>query len=80
MATRIEAIQAFDRRADLPRISAETLVVCARDDHQTPLYFSEALAAAIPGARLSVLDYGGHACSRTVPGEFNELVRTFLDA
>lgn len=78
-ASRIEAIQAFDRRADLSRISAETLVVCARDDIQTPLYFSEALAAAIPAARLAVLDYGGHACSRTVPEQFNALVRDFLD-
>lgn len=79
MATRIEAIQAFDRRSDLHRIAAETLVICARDDVQTPLYFSEALAAAIPHARLSLIDYGGHACSRTVPAEFNELVRAFLD-
>ncbi len=79
MTSRIEAIQAFDRRPDLCRISARTLVVCARDDIQTPLYFSEALAAAIPSARLAVLDYGGHACSRTVPEEFNALVRAFLD-
>ena len=79
MASRIEAIQAFDRRADLARIAAETLIVCARDDIQTPLYFSEALAASIPSARLAVLDYGGHACSRTVPEEFNALVRAFLE-
>lgn len=79
MATRIEAIQAFDRRSDLGRIAGETLVVCARDDVQTPLYFSEALAAAIPAARLAVIEYGGHACSRTVPEEFNELVSTFLN-
>lgn len=79
MATRIEAIQAFDRRADLHRISSETLVICAKDDVQTPLYFSEALAAAIPRARLSVVEYGGHACSRTVPDEFNALVRGFID-
>jgi aminoacrylate hydrolase len=79
MTTRIEAIQAFDRRSDLSRISCETLVLCARDDIQTPLYFSEALAAGIPGARLSVIDQGGHACSRTVPGQFNELIGAFLD-
>jgi aminoacrylate hydrolase len=79
MCSRIEAVQAFDRRAELARISAPTLVVCARDDRQTPLYFSEALAAGIPGAALAILDYGGHACSRTVPDEFNRIILDFLD-
>jgi len=77
-ASRIEAIQAFDRRAELGRIAAPTLVVCARDDNQTPAYFSEALASAIPGARLVLLDGGAHAASRVRPAEFNKLVLDFL--
>jgi len=79
MASRIEAIQAFDRRSDLSRVATPTLVICAEDDRQTPFYFSEALAAAIPGAELASLAYGGHACSRTVPDEFNRIVLSFLD-
>lgn len=78
MTSRIEAVQAFDRRAQLGRIRTPTLVVCARDDRQTPPYFSEALAAGIPGAELTLLDYGGHACSRTVPDTFNAIIDEFL--
>ena len=78
MTSRIEAVQAFDRRAQLAGISVPTLVVCACDDHQTPAYFSAALADAIPGADYRLLDYGGHACSRTVPDIFNEIVEDFF--
>lgn len=80
MTSRIEAVQAFDRRAQLSDIAVPTLVLCARDDHQTPAYFSAALAAAIPGAEYRLLDYGGHACSRTVPEEFNKIVADFFEA
>lgn len=79
MTSRIEAVQGFDRRADLSRIEAPTLVVCARDDQQTPFYFSQALADAIPGAELTAIDYGGHACSRTVPDNFNRIILEFLE-
>lgn len=78
MTSRIEAVQAFDRREQLSGIDVPTMVLCARDDHQTPAYFSAALAAAIPGADYRLLDYGGHACSRTVPGEFNRIVAEFF--
>lgn len=78
MTSRIEAVQAFDRRSQLAEIMAPTLVVCARDDTQTPAYFSQALADAIPAAELRLLDYGGHACSRTEPDSFNELVLAYL--
>ena len=78
MTSRIEAVQAFDRRHQLSDIDVPTLVFCARDDHQTPAYFSAALAEAIPGAEYSLLDYGGHASSRTVPYEFNKIVADFF--
>ncbi len=78
MTSRIEAVQKFDRRDQLSRISTPTLVICSKDDTQTPSYFSEELAAKIPTAELILVDYGGHACSRTVPQEFNELVLEFL--
>lgn len=78
MTSRIEAVQNFDWRDQLSRISTPTLVVCSKDDTQTPSYFSEALAAKIPTAELILVDYGGHACSKTVPQEFNKLVLGFL--
>lgn len=77
-SSRIEAVQAFDRRDQLGRITTPTLVICAKDDNQTPAYFSEYLAANIPSAELIVMDYGAHACSRTMPDEFNQHVLGFL--
>ncbi|HVL58158.1 MAG TPA: alpha/beta fold hydrolase, partial [Burkholderiaceae bacterium] len=78
MASRIDAILAFDRSADLGAIRTPTLVICARDDNLTPLYFSQSLAKSIPGAQLAVLGRGGHAVSRTRPAQFNRLVREFI--
>jgi aminoacrylate hydrolase len=77
---RIDAILAFDRSAKLGAIATPTLVIGARDDALTPAYFSEELAGAIPGARLVLLETGAHACSQTVPGEFDRHVLAFLDA
>lgn len=76
--SRMNAILSFDRLADYGRIRVPTLVLCARDDILTPAYFSEELAREIPGARLLLLDTGGHACSITVADEFNQIVRAFI--
>jgi aminoacrylate hydrolase len=80
VASRIDAIVAFDRTADLPRIKTRTLVLCARDDILTPPYFSEALVRAIPGAQLKILDKGGHCASETMLEGFNKAVLDFLKA
>ncbi len=78
VASRIDAIVDFDRTADLGRITTPTLVLCARDDRLTPAYFSEELAAKIPGARLTITLKGGHAHSQTMPDEFNRIVTEYL--
>jgi aminoacrylate hydrolase len=78
VASRIDAIVAFDRTADLPRIKAPTLVICARDDFITPAYFSEELARLIPGAKLQLLDQGGHCASESATEAFNAAVLGFL--
>ena len=52
VASRIDAIVAFDRTADLPNIRLPTLVICAKDDILTPPYFSRELAWLIPNAAL----------------------------
>ncbi len=75
---RIDAIMAFDRRADLARITTPTLVMAARDDYITPAYHAEALARAIPGAQLELMDSGGHSLSKTRPDAFNARVLQFL--
>jgi aminoacrylate hydrolase len=80
VASRIDAIVAFDRTADLPRIKTPTLVLCAQDDFATPPYFSEALSRAIPGAQLKILDRGGHCASEAALDDFNQVVLEFLNA
>jgi len=75
---RIGAIQRFDRRAELGRIKAPTLVFAARDDLITPAYFSQALAEAIPGAKLVMLEEGGHFYPRVMPEQFQKTVLAFL--
>ena len=79
VASRIDAIVAFDRTADLARITAPTLVICAKDDILTPPYFSEELARRIPGAKLQLLDRGGHCASEAAPEAFNAAVLGFLE-
>jgi len=80
LVSRIDAIMAFDRLDELHRIQVPTQVLCAKDDFLTPLYFSEALAKAIPGAQLETLPSGGHACSEVNPDAFNQKVFAFIDA
>jgi aminoacrylate hydrolase len=76
--SRCDAVLNFDREAQLGQIRTATHVVCAKDDYLTPSYFSEKLKNLIPGATLSLLERGGHACSQTVPQEFNKLILGLL--
>ena len=76
-ASRLDAIMAFDRRADAERISAPCLVICARDDIVTPPYLSEELASLIPNATLELLPDGGHFYPQTRPNDFLEAVIGF---
>lgn len=75
---RIDAIMNFDRRADLARIKAPTLVMAAENDYITPSYFARALHAGIKGAELRIFDGGGHSLSKTRTEEFNRAVLAFL--
>jgi aminoacrylate hydrolase len=43
-----------------------------------PSACSAALAAALPNARLDLLDQGGHACNITDPAGFDRRVAAFL--
>jgi len=78
VASRIDGIVAFDRSAELGRIKAPTLVLCARDDAITPAYFSEELAKLVPGAKLQILPEGGHCASECALEAFNRAVLDFL--
>ena len=75
---RIDAILAFDRRADLGRIHTPTLIIAAEDDYITPSYFAKALNRAIEGSQLKVFSGGGHSLAKTRTPDFNQVVLDFL--
>jgi aminoacrylate hydrolase len=77
---RIKAILAFDRRAELHRIRAPTLVMGARDDMVTPAYFSEELGRVIPNAETVILPDGGHFFPVAREASFRRHVLRFLGA
>jgi pimeloyl-ACP methyl ester carboxylesterase len=66
-----------DRRAPLDSIKAPTLVVHGTEDPLLPLPHGEALAAAIPHARLEVVCGMGHSLlSPGLPRRIAELIFT----
>jgi aminoacrylate hydrolase len=78
VASRIDAIVAFDRRARLREIRTPTLCIVAADDMVTPRFYSDELAERIPGAKLHVLDGGGHFVPQIFPDRYNAAVGAFL--
>jgi 3-oxoadipate enol-lactonase len=73
-----DAIAALDYSRDLGRIAAPTLVIAGAADAGTPPAMSEAIARAIPGAKLAVIPGAAHLSAVEKPEEFNALVRDFL--
>lgn len=80
MASRIDAIVRFDRRARLGEIRTPTLVIVAADDLLTLPVYSEELAASIPGAKLVVLERGGHFVPVAAPEPYTAAIGAFLRA
>jgi 3-oxoadipate enol-lactonase len=78
----IGALEAMAARADstdlLAGINMPTLVVSGREDTFTPPDEVRGLAAAIPGARLEVIEGAGHVCCYERPVAFNHVVSDFL--
>jgi pimeloyl-ACP methyl ester carboxylesterase len=60
-----------DARPVLPTISCPTLIACGRQDEWSPVAQHEAMAAAIPGARLEVFENCGHFLPVEQPEAFN---------
>jgi aminoacrylate hydrolase len=78
VASRIDAMLAFDRTGELGRIKTPTLVIGAEDDIVTPAYFSEELARLIPAAEIKIFPRGGHFLTHVRTREFNNAVLPFL--
>lgn len=78
IASRLDAILAFDARPFYARITCPTLVLGARDDLVMPLWFAQEAARAIAGARLVTFDGGGHLFPETRTADFLKEVVGFL--
>lgn len=72
-----ESLGDFDLTPRLARIACPTLVVHGRED-PIPLASSEAVAAAIPGARLVVLERSGHVPYVEQPDALWAAIEPFL--
>lgn len=68
-----------DSVATLASISCPTLVLCGRQDLITPRENSELMAAAIPGASLSILEDCGHMVPLEYPAIVNTALREWME-
>jgi aminoacrylate hydrolase len=78
LVSRIDAILRHDRRRRLLEIRVPTLVIVAQDDMITPRFYSDELASRIPGAKLVVLETGGHYAPAINSEPYNAAVGSFL--
>ncbi|WP_244242449.1 alpha/beta fold hydrolase [Nocardioides seonyuensis] len=67
-----------DNRADLPRVTAPTLVMQCRDDLIAPMEVGQHVADAIPDSVLVVLDATGHCPNLSAPDEVIGALEPFL--
>lgn len=69
-----------DATALLPSIAVPAMVVAGADDATSPPDMARAMAAAIPDARLEIIDGAGHLSNLERPHAFNALLSDFLGA
>jgi pimeloyl-ACP methyl ester carboxylesterase len=67
-----------DSRPLLPSIRVPVLVIVGEEDTLTPPASSEAMAQAVPAARLVKIPGAGHLANLEAPEAFNRAVREFL--
>jgi pimeloyl-ACP methyl ester carboxylesterase len=67
-----------DSRGQLADYDLPTLVACGRQDALTPLDLHEEMAAAIPAARLTVIEECGHLSAMEQPQAVTALLRQWL--
>lgn len=70
-----EVIGAMDLRDRLSAIAAPTLLIAGTEDAVTPPVMSEALRAAIPGARMAEIAGAAHMIPVEKPAEVADLIR-----
>ncbi len=74
----LEAMLAFDRRADLPRIRVPTLVVAGEHDRSAPPAMMKKMADLIAHSTYLQMRGIGHLQNLEAPDDFDALVLNFL--
>ncbi len=69
----------FDVRAALRSVKVPALILVGRLDAITGLPFAEEIRAALPDARLVVLEHSGHMGHVEEPAAFAEAIRAFVE-
>jgi aminoacrylate hydrolase len=77
---RIDALRSFDGSNWAGEIDVPTLILGTRDDMIVPAFLQEELAAAMPGARKTLLDTGGHFFPISRPDAFTANVAEWIGA
>jgi 3-oxoadipate enol-lactonase len=75
----LETVTRFTDFPDFATISVPTLVIVGSEDRIAPPHIAQAMAAAIPGARLAVLDGAGHISNIEAPDAFDKALADFLE-
>jgi 3-oxoadipate enol-lactonase len=69
----------LDVRAGLPAIAVPVEILVGSEDYATPPTMAEALAAAIPGAQLTLVEGARHLTPIEIPGRVAELLRVVIE-
>ena len=75
----LACLAGFDRRADLSRIAAPTVLIAGEGDAVAPPRTMQRMAEAIPGARLITVPKDGHLVHLEQPGAFMAALREALE-
>jgi pimeloyl-ACP methyl ester carboxylesterase len=78
VAAQAAACQSHDTHGRLGQIAASTLVLVGAEDILTPISCAQELAEGIPGARLHVLERGGHIPDAEYPEAVANVMLEFL--
>ena len=73
------ACDAFDRRADVGRITTPTLILCGEADRMTPVKYSQSLHEQIAGSQLVVVPGAGHMVMLEQPAAGTGSMARFLE-
>ena len=73
------ACNAFDRRADVARITTPTAVICGDADVMTPLKSSQYLHEQIAGSQLVVIPGAGHMAVLEQPAKVAHAIDAFVE-